>query len=317
LAGAVYHYTLFAVTGPTATGALQSLLHRTVDGRVDAPFQYRFLVPCVLVWLNDHAHLSLGTATILVDATAVTVGAAVGVTMLRRSGLGLFALPALLYCALLMLGPILYYKPETMTAFACMTVALLALERRSTAWWSTKTVWTTLVVAALILVGCRAYLLAALGVGFGVRWWQRRESTDVLAALSLLAIGGTATLVLIRVFPDAHYPRGMGLVQLNYNFDALTVCVLGAFLATAIGPLYAVRGPAPIASAVRAVASERLPVLAVIASVVVSSTFFGRIDEIRLIFPIGFALAWVGVDLWRALFSSVEIEERPRSMTVE
>jgi hypothetical protein len=319
LAGAFYHYALLAVTGPSAKGLVESLLRGTVDGTVNAPFQYRFLVPCVLVWLSDHTSMSIGTATVLLDGAAIAIGASLGVAMLRRTGLGLYALPVLLYSALLILGPILYYKPETMTAFACITAALLALQRRSVAqgWWSGRVLWPSLVIAALVLAGCRTDLLVALGVGFAIRWWQKRDATDRIAALSLAVTGMVAALVLARVYPDAHYPPAVGLVQLSYNFDAFSVTILGFFLAIALGPLIALRGPEPMAAAARAVASERLPILGLVATEVASTVVFGRIDEIRLIFPLGFAIAWVGADLWRALLSSVEIEDSPRSMSLE
>src|SRR5205823_4104245 len=137
---------------------------------------------------------------------------------------------------------------------------------------------------AAILIGCRTDLLFALGAGFTMRWWQKRERFDLVAAGLLVMTCTVATLALIRFFPDAHYPPGVGPVQLSYNFDALTVCVRGAFLATALGPLVALRGPSTAAVAVRDVASERSPLLALIVAEVASMFVFGRIDEVRLIF---------------------------------
>ena len=319
LAGAFYHYATLTILVPGSKGAFGGAIHAIVDGQADAPYQYRFLVPCVLVWLTDHAHLALDTAASLVDGVALATGAVIGVAMLRRSGLGLYAWPALLYCGLLILGPTAYYKPETMVAFACTTAALLALERRppTEGWWSSRAVWPALVIATLVLIGCRTDLLFALGVGFAVRWRKTREQADLVAATALLAVGVVATVALVHAYPDAHYPRGLGVVQLAYNVDSVQLCVLGFFLAAAIGPLIAVRGATPLAVAARAVASERLPVIALIATEVTATLVVGKIDEIRLIFPVGLALAWVGADVWRAVLSSVEIEERPRSMTME
>src|SRR4051812_38859628 len=214
LAGAFYHYTVFVLVAPNTRGVVESVLRDTVNERVPAPFQYRFLVPCVLVWLSDHPPLTLPTASTALDMAMLAIGAALGVSMLRRTGLGLFALPALLYCAFLILGPALYWKPETMTAFACVTAALMAMQRPSRAdgWWSDRVTSSALVIAAAILIGCRTDLLFALGAGFAMRWWQRRERFDLLAAAVLVMTCTVATLALIRVFPDAHYPRGVGPV---------------------------------------------------------------------------------------------------------
>ena len=86
LVGAFYHYTLI-VTGFLTKGVVQSVLLNTVNGHENAPYQYRFLVPCVLVWLHDHAGISLESATTAVDGAMLVIGAALGVSLLRRSGL--------------------------------------------------------------------------------------------------------------------------------------------------------------------------------------------------------------------------------------
>ena len=53
LAGAFYYYTQFAVTARDVSGELESVIRDVVDGRGDAPYQYRVLVPRVLVGALD------------------------------------------------------------------------------------------------------------------------------------------------------------------------------------------------------------------------------------------------------------------------
>ena len=99
LAGSYYFYVLLWVVPRNGGPELDGVLRAVVDGTADAPYQYRFLVPCVLEWVSDRTALSLGQATVLVDGTAMAVGAIVGFALLKRAGLGLYALPAGLYCA--------------------------------------------------------------------------------------------------------------------------------------------------------------------------------------------------------------------------
>jgi hypothetical protein len=62
---------------------------------------------------------------------------------------------------------------------------------------------------------------------------------------------------------------------------------------------------------VRPAASTHLPVLAMVATEVAASFVVGRIDEVRLLFPVAFAVAWVGIDLWQGVVASFESEETP------
>ena len=78
--------------------------------------------------------------------------------------------------------PIKDYNPTT--RFAVVTAALIALARGQdvSGWWSPRVTWIVLALVGVTLIGCRTDLLVALGVGFAVRWWQRRGRSDLVAA---------------------------------------------------------------------------------------------------------------------------------------
>ena len=308
LAGAFYYYTQFAVTARDVSGELGRVVREVVDGHGDAPYQYRFLVPRVLVWITDHAHMTLAQATIVVDATAITIGIAVGLALLRRLGLGPFTFPVLLYCAFFEIGLFLYPSPETTTAFACVTAGLLALERGQgpEAWWSARLVWGVLAVSGLVLIGCRTDLVVALGIGFAVRWWQRRDAADALAAVGLVVSGVVATVVLVHLYPDAHYRSGVAVVQLPDNARALPVVVAACYLLPALGPLALLVRPSELSSSIQRITAAHLPLLAVVLAEFASSFLVGRIEEVRLFFPVAFVLAILGTELWRTVVASVE-----------
>lgn len=311
--GAFYHYVLFAVTARSASGLLDAEMHWVVDGKATAPFQYRVLVPRVIVWLSDHTDLSIGQATTIVYAASLAVGVALGVAVLGRSGLRLWALPVLGYCAFMLIGPILFPKAETLTAFACVTGALIALARPpdDDRWWSPSVAWATLAFVAIVLIGCRTDLLVALAAGFATRWWQRRDRADLVVAGLLALVGATATVALVRVYPDAHYPPGIHVVELSYNLDALSIVVLATFLAPALGPLVLLSRPGAAASHVKRTTIRHLPLIMMVATEVVATFVVGHVEEVRLQFPMSFALAWVGVDLWRAALLSLDLVDAP------
>src|SRR5947207_15967901 len=84
LGGAFYYSTLFAVTDRVRSGIFEAAIREVAEGHGDAPFQYRFLIPDVLVWLADHTSLSLEQTTIALDGLAIAGGAVLGVLLLRR-----------------------------------------------------------------------------------------------------------------------------------------------------------------------------------------------------------------------------------------
>lgn len=308
VAGSFYYYVLFAIVARSNRGQLQAAIHDVLDQRAAAPYQYRVLVPHVLGWLEDHTALSLEQATILVDGVTLWVGLALGLALFRRFSLRLFTFPALLYTAFLMIGLMAYPKPETLTAFACVTAALFALERRPTSEhsWPGGATWPMLVVASVILIGCRTDLLFALSAGFAVRWLRDREHLDLLAAAVLGLTAVISTVALIHIYPAAKYPTDTNLVQLDWSLGPLPLVVAGSFLAGTLGPLaLLLRRSDPVESVQRA-ARAHLPLLGVIAAEFASAVTVGRIDEVRLFFPVVICLLIVGGELWRAMLTPID-----------
>ena len=249
----------------------------------------------------------------IVDGAAMAVAGVVGFALLKRSGLGLLALPAGLYCAYVGTAIAWLPKPETVTAFACVTIALIALERRpvSAGWWSSSVVWLSLIAAGAVLVGCRTELLFALAAGFAVRYRYFRLRADGVAMVGLAATAVLGSVVLIRHYSDARYPKGTAVVQLFHNLDALPLVVAACFLLPALAPLIVMWRHREVAVSVGPVARAKLPLLSVIVTEILATFTVGRIEEIRLLFPISFALAWVGLDLWRALVTTLHLEDAP------
>jgi len=85
--GIFYYYTLFAIDAPVTSGYFETQIHAIVQGSESAPYQYRFLVPHVLVWLIDHTSYSLQQLRVLTDGAAIAVGFTVGVALWRRADL--------------------------------------------------------------------------------------------------------------------------------------------------------------------------------------------------------------------------------------
>jgi hypothetical protein len=187
----------------------------------------------------------------------------------------------------------------------------MAMCRRPPAegWWSERVVWGALAVSSLVLIGCRTDLLLALAAGFATRWGRDRQRADAVVAALLAATAATATLLLVHHYAHATYRDDLSVVQLPHNFrGALPAVVATLFLVAPVGPLLMLwRHPTGLAT-VREVAIRDLPVLMLVAVEVGASLVVVQVDDVRLFFPIGFALAWVGVDLWATVISAIEPE---------
>ena len=174
-----------------------------------------------------------------------------------------------------------------------------------------------LLIATVVLLGCRTDLVVALAAGFAVRYRAGKDPVDAVAMVGLAVVGVAGSLFLIMHFREARYPAGVSVLQLSYNFDALPIVVAALFLLPAVAPVLMMWRHQTAVPATRRALAAQAPLLAVIFSELGATFVVGHIDEIRLMFPVAFALAWVGIDLWRALLSTLEIEDRTRSMTVE
>ncbi|WP_421119131.1 hypothetical protein ACE2AJ_17470 [Aquihabitans daechungensis] len=156
-----------------ASGELQQWAQLVADGRAVAPYQYRFLVPGLLIWMHDHLGVSVGRAEILVDGVCLAVGVVGLDRLVRRLGLDEWVLPAAAYGCFLGLGILWWGKFETIAAFAAVTWSCLAVvDRRARA---------VLLVTVPVLLVSRTDLVAALGVAFLAAWWLDRRRRDALA----------------------------------------------------------------------------------------------------------------------------------------
>lgn len=279
------------------SGDLEVWARAVVDGTSAAPYQFRLLVPHLVVWLHDTLGWSVGQAAITVDAVAMAAAIAATAVLLRRLRLEVWVLPVALYGAALGIGLVWWGKFETITAFAGVTIALVGIVTDDA-----RTRWACLLPAAVILTGTRTDLLIAVGVALLARWrWAGRRPADLAAGLVLGAAGAVATLGLKAAFPDAAYPDGVALVQVTHNLQPLVLLTLVAFLLPALGPwLLAERQPA-LRGALDADRGAIVPLLALVLAEVAATLVVGRVEEVRLLFPLATALGILGVVGWRAL----------------
>jgi hypothetical protein len=279
------------------SGDLETWAQAVVDGTSAAPYQFRLLVPHLVVGLHDALGWSVGQATIAVDVVAMAVAVAATAVLLRRLALEAWVLPIALYGATLGIGLLWWGKFETVTAFAGVAIALVGIVSDEA-----RTRWACLLPAAVILTGTRTDLLIAVGVALLARWrWAGRRPADLAAGLLLGAAGAVATLALKAAYPDAAYPDGVSLVQVAHNLQPLVLLTLVAFLLPALGPwLLADRQPA-LRAALDADREALVPLLALVLAEVAATLVVGRVEEVRLLFPLATALGLLGVVGWRAL----------------
>jgi hypothetical protein len=280
-----------------ARGNLEAWARPVADGTAGAPFQYRFLVPDLLIWWSDSWGWRVGFGLQVVDAVALGAGAFALHLLLHRLDLGAWTLPAALYGAFLGLGLLWWGKFETLTSFAALTLGLLALtgvtERRTAAY----------LVSAILLVGTRTDLLVALGLAELARWWWSRRTGSAARpglGVALSASGVIATIALRSVWPDAAYDPATGVVQVAHNLQPTVVLTAVAFLAPALAP-YALcwRGPR-LRARLHPHLGLLVPLGVLVAVEMASVAAIGRVEEVRLFFPLTGALAVLGAIGWRA-----------------
>jgi hypothetical protein len=279
-------------------GVLVNSATAVVNGTADAPFQYRILVPHVLLWLHDHLGWPIGYAETVLDLAMLGIGIAVTAAILRRLHLEVWVLAVACFGAYLGVGMLWFGKFETITAFAAMTVATWAIlcdDRRR---------WLPMAAVALVLAGTRTDLLLAIGVALVARWLLAgRHRRDLVGGLAIGAFGVAATIGLILRYPDARYDEQVGAVQIVHNLQPLVLLVFVAFALPAVGPYLLARSQPPIRSVVNDHRAVMVPLLALVAAELVSILVIGRADEVRLLFPLATPLAIVGVVGWRAILA--------------
>src|SRR6478672_13019563 len=83
LGGFLHHYYVLFLRPEEAAGRLGGYYQSIVDGVDNAPYQYRVLVPRVVVWLHDRTGLQFRLVAVIVDGAALFAGAVLLLAVLR------------------------------------------------------------------------------------------------------------------------------------------------------------------------------------------------------------------------------------------
>lgn len=318
LAAAAAWFGVFAIyvrvwLGPSeASGVLEQSARQVVEGRAQAPFQYRLLVPHVLMGLHDALGWPVGYAEAVVDVAALAVGVAVIAALLRRLDLEHLVVPVALVGAYLEVGTLWFGKFETATAFAATTIAAWALvtdDRRR---------WLALAPAMVVLAGTRTDLLLALAIGAAARWLLAgRRRTDLVTAAALAIAGIGASIALAAAYPDAHYDPGAPMVQVAHNLNPLVLLVVALFVLPVLGPFLLVRSEPALRTLLDAQRDLMAPLLGMVIAELGSVLIVGRADEVRLLFPLAAPLGIVAVLGWRALVGAHLVTPDPTPSAVD
>lgn len=277
--------------------ALRPEAAAVVDGTADAPFQYRFLVPRLLMWAHRELGWQVGFAEVVLDLVMLAIAVTVTAMILRRLDLEVWVLPIALYASFVMVGTLWWGKFETFTSFAAMSVmtwAILRDDRRR---------WLPMAVAVVILAGTRTDLLFAASIALLARWLLAgRRGADLTAGIVTGASGLVATIGLMAMYPDATY-GDTALVQIAWNLKPDIMLTAVAFLLPAIGPYLLIRSQPEIVATIRSNRAVLVPILTLVVAQVGSVLIVGRVEEVRLFVPITTALGIVAVFGWRALLA--------------
>lgn len=291
--GALSFYVRVWLQPRDASGELLRWAGSTVDGTNSAPYQYRILVPHLMVWLHEELGWTGAAAETAIDAVALLIGVVAIAALLRRLHLEVWTLAVAAYGGVLSIGLLWWGKSETITAFAATSVVLWAVLQED------RRRWAVLAPAALVLAGTRTDLLLALGVALLARWaWAGRRRDDLAAGVALGAVGVAATVALKAAYPDATYP--VAVVQLSHNLQPTVLLTLIAFIAPALAPWLLIDREAAVRRALDEHRAVVVPTLALVLAEVASLLVVGRVEEVRLLFPLAAALGLLAVLGWRA-----------------
>lgn len=290
LGGFLYLYYLLFLELAEYRGTLAGLYENVVDGHADAPYQYRVLVPRFVVWLHHLSGVAYRLVAVVVDGAALYAGAfaVLGVlTALRRERL---AFGVALYIAFLGYGTTAYPKAESIVAFFAASLLALAFVRHED-----RGATLLVGVAAVLLAGTRADVLAALGVAYLVRWWWQRRRRDLVFAMVLVAVAGGATAALAAAYPDARYPVGVPVVQLWHSIRPNNWVFPLLFLLPAVIPLWLLRGRVR-----EAIGIELCALGAAVVAFSAEALVVARVEEVRLWFPFAGVIGCIGAVAWAA-----------------
>lgn len=165
-------------------GSLVQGAQRVWNGTQEAPFQYRFVVPDLIVGLSRLFGTGIGPTAKAVDAVNLALGAVLLDRLLRRLGLRRVDAARGPLRRIPRGGPAVVGEvrdPARLAVMALATTVLVGDHRRRPA---------LLLASALVLCGMRTDLVLALGVALLARWrWADRRRIDLQLGLAIGALG--------------------------------------------------------------------------------------------------------------------------------
>ena len=285
-------------------GHLAGNVDAVTGGVAAAPFQYRILVPYVMDWMHESLGWNYFAAEMIVDFIALAIGVTAIHLILRRLEIEQWLPLVALVGSFIQIGNMWWGKTETYAAFGAGSVALWALLRDE------KSRWLPLGLAAVVLAGTRSDLLIALGIASVARWvFTGRELRDLIAGVSLAAVGVASTIAFKLAYPDANYDENVGLFRISYNLELTHLLVTAMFLIPIFGPFLLWRSQPELRTIVWSERRWLVPVIALCIAQIGAVLVVGQADEIRLFFPIAGALAMVAIAGWSAV---LQIPLRPK-----
>jgi hypothetical protein len=290
LGGFLHHYYVLFLRPAEAAGRLEGYYSSIVDGVADAPYQYRILVPRLVMWLHDTTGLQVRLVAVLLDGAALFVGALAIVAVLVALRLGRHVIPVALYIAFLGYGTTTFWKPETFMAFFAASLLGLVFIRRNEPGATMLGVFS-----AFVLAGTRTDVLAAFAIAFAVRWWLQRDNRDGRWAVLLFVAAVASTFALKTMYPNAAYPAATPVIELAYSLRPNNLLIPVMFLAPVLAPCWQLRGRLRAAIGDDLVALTAAIVVFSLATIVVA-----HVDEVRLWFPFAGLLASIGAAGWQA-----------------
>jgi hypothetical protein len=277
---AVYlHHYYYLLLNPTINDrALITRYERIAAGTDLAPDQYRLLIPSIAALITRTTPLPLHVVVILIDSVSLLGGALLLAWLLCRRGLESQILPALLYVGAVAVTALLFPRPETMPAFLGTTCVLVAYLHPGAGQAMVG------VAGAVLLTGCRPEMAAAGALAFVLQ--RRREHRSFHSAGSAVLATFGALGIIVPIFLHPRTPYMTTLIQVEHNLNPRNQLVLAATLAPVLVYL------------TRARAARWAPLLAWVGAAVGLTFIVGRLDEVRIFFPLTGVLAYVAADLW-------------------
>jgi lipid-A-disaccharide synthase-like uncharacterized protein len=273
------HHYYYLLLNPTINDrALITRYQEIAAGTDRAPDQYRLLIPSTAAVITRMTTLPLHVVVVLIDSVSLLGGAVLLAWLLCRRGLESQILPALLYVGAVAVTALLFPRPETLPGFlgaTCVLTAYLHPGRGEAVLG---------VAGAVLLAGCRPEMAAAAALAFVLQGWRERRSLKSVGGAVLAGLGALGTLIPICLHPRTSYMTN--LVQVEHNLDPRNQLVLAATLAPVL--VYLTRNRA----------ARWAPLLTWVGAAVGLTFVVGRVDEVRILFPLAGVLAYVAADLW-------------------